>query len=78
MLDKLDARYNYFKEHSRRQRRQRPARAADAQRAPAPPRLSAAPLRDPSHNQHQPTVLYNAMIRPARPLCHPRGHLVSG
>jgi sialate O-acetylesterase len=67
MLDKFDARYNYFKEHPG---------ANDANAPPEPQMLNArlprpgsppAPLRDPSHNQHQPTVLYNAMIAPLVP-----------
>ena len=62
MVDKLDARYNYFKEHPG---------STDAGVPPEPMMLNArlpragaptAPLRDPSRNQHQPTVLYNAMI----------------
>jgi sialate O-acetylesterase len=67
MVDKLDARYNYFKEHPG---------ANDASAPPEPLMLNArlprpgappVPLRDPSHNQHQPTVLYNAMIHPLVP-----------
>jgi sialate O-acetylesterase len=67
MLDKFDARYNYFKDHPG---------ANDANAPPEPMMLNArlprpgappAPLRDPSHNQHQPTVLYNAMIAPLVP-----------
>jgi sialate O-acetylesterase len=67
MVDKLDARYNFFKEHPG---------GNDANAPPEPQMLNArlprpgappAPLRDPSHNQHQPTVLYNAMIAPLVP-----------
>jgi sialate O-acetylesterase len=67
MVEKLDARYNYFK--------QNPG-ANDANAPPEPMMLNArlprpgappAPLRDPSHNQHQPTVNFNAMINPLVP-----------
>ncbi len=67
MVDKLDARYNYFKEHPG---------ANDANAPPEPMMLNArlprpgappVPLRDPSHNQHQPTVNFNAMINPLVP-----------
>jgi sialate O-acetylesterase len=68
MVDKLDARYNYFKEH--------PAvsgvATTDADAPPSPQTLNArpgrpGPLRDPSQDQHQPTVLFNAMINPLVP-----------
>jgi sialate O-acetylesterase len=67
MLDKLDAREDYFKAHPG---------GNDAGAPPEPQMLNArlprpgtppVPLRDPSHNQHQPTVLYNAMINPIVP-----------
>jgi sialate O-acetylesterase len=63
MLDKLDARYSYFKDH--------PA-ANDADAPPAPLTINArpgrpGPLRDPAQDQHQPTVLFNAMIHPLLP-----------
>lgn len=67
MVDKLDARYNYFKEHPG---------ANDANAPPEPMMLNArlprpgtppAPVRDPSRNQHQPTVNFNAMINPLVP-----------
>lgn len=67
MVDKLDARYNYFRQHPG---------ATDANAPPEPMMLNArlprpgappAPLRDPSHNQHQPTVNFNAMIHPLVP-----------
>lgn len=66
MLDKLDARYNYFKDHPG-------GTDADAPPAPQtlnarPPRAGASfPLRDPAQDQHQPTVLFNAMIAPVIP-----------
>ncbi len=67
MVAKLDARYTYFTSHPG---------ATDANAPPEPMMLNArlprpgappVPLRDPSHNQHQPTVLYNAMINPLIP-----------
>jgi sialate O-acetylesterase len=64
MVDKLDAREDYFKAHPG-------ANAADAPPAPltinARPGGAAGPLRDPAHDQHQPTVLFNAMINPILP-----------
>jgi sialate O-acetylesterase len=68
MLDKFDARESYFKEH--------PAidgvGVSDADAPPAPQMLNArpgkpGPLRDPVQDQHQPTVLFNAMINPILP-----------
>jgi sialate O-acetylesterase len=66
MLDRLDARYSYFKDHPG---------SSDADAPPAPQTLNARqpragasiPLRDPSQDQHQPTVLFNAMIQPVIP-----------
>jgi sialate O-acetylesterase len=67
MVDKLDARYGYWKDHPG---------TNDAGAPPEPMMLNArlprpgAPslaLRDPSHNQHQPTVNFNAMINPLVP-----------
>jgi sialate O-acetylesterase len=67
MLDKLDAREAFFKQHPG---------ATDAGAPPEPltinarlPRPGAPPakLRDPAQNQHQPTVLFNAMIQPIIP-----------
>lgn len=63
MVDKLDAREAYFKEH---------AGATDEGAPPAPLTINArpgrlGPLRDPAHDQHQPTVLFNAMIHPILP-----------
>jgi sialate O-acetylesterase len=63
MLDKFDARESYFKAHPD---------ANDADAPPAPQTLNArpgkpGPLRDPSQDQHQPTVLFNAMIEPLLP-----------
>jgi sialate O-acetylesterase len=64
MVDKLDAREDYFKAHPG-------ATAAEAPPAPltinARPGGAAGPLRDPAHDQHQPTVLFNAMINPILP-----------
>jgi sialate O-acetylesterase len=64
MLDKLDAREIFFKAH--------PNAASDADAPPSPLTINArpgrpGPLRDPAHDQHQPTVLYNAMINPIVP-----------
>jgi len=63
MLDKLDARYTYFKDHPG---------ANDADAPPSPLTINArpgrpGPLRDPAQDQHQPTVLFNAMIHPLLP-----------
>jgi sialate O-acetylesterase len=67
MVKQLDARYDFFKQHPG---------GTDAGAPPEPmmlnarlprPGAPALPLRDPSHNQHQPTVLYNAMINPILP-----------
>lgn len=63
MVDKLDAREDYFKAH--------PA-VTDAGAPPAPATINSrpgrpGPLRDPAHDQHQPTVLFNAMINPIVP-----------
>jgi sialate O-acetylesterase len=63
MLDKFDARESYFKEHPG---------ATDEGAPGAPQTLNArpgkpGPLRDPSQDQHQPTVLFNAMINPILP-----------
>jgi len=64
MLDKFDARENYFKAHPG---------ATDAGAPPAPLTINArpsapGPMRDPSRDQHQPTVLFNGMINPIIPL----------
>ena len=63
MVDKLDAREEYFKAHPN---------ASDADAPGAPMTINArpgrsGPLRDPAHDQHQPTVLFNAMIEPILP-----------
>jgi sialate O-acetylesterase len=63
LLEKFDARYNYFKAH--------PDATSD-QAPPAPETLNArlgkpGPLRDPVQDQHQPTVLFNGLIHPAIP-----------
>ena len=64
MLDKLDAIEKFYKEHPG-------ALASDA--PPAPQTINARPgnpkavLRDPSQDQHEPTVLFNGMIHPVIP-----------
>ena len=63
MLDKFDARENYFKAHPG---------ASDADAPPAPQTINSRPgrpgaLRDPVHDQHQPAVLFNGMINPIVP-----------
>jgi sialate O-acetylesterase len=67
MVTQLDARYDFFKQHPG---------GTDAGAPPEPMMLNArlpaagAPARrlaDPEHNQHQPTVLFNAMINPILP-----------
>jgi len=67
LLDKFDARESFFRDHST---------ANDADAPPAPQTLNArpgrpgaapSPLRDPAQDQHQPTVLFNAMIAPVIP-----------
>jgi sialate O-acetylesterase len=63
MLDKFDAREAYFKAHPG---------ATDAGAPPAPQTINArpsapGPMRDPSRDQHQPTVLFNGMINPIIP-----------
>jgi sialate O-acetylesterase len=63
MLDKLDGRESFFKEHPG---------ASDAGAPPAPLTINArvsapGPIRDPARDQHQPTLLYNAMINPIVP-----------
>jgi sialate O-acetylesterase len=68
MLDKLDAREDYFKAHSTATG----GPASDADAPPSPLTINAraprpGPMRDPAHDQHQPTVLYNAMINPILP-----------
>jgi sialate O-acetylesterase len=68
MLDKLDAREDYFKAHSTATG----GPASDADAPPSPLTINAraprpGPMRDPAHDQHQPTVLYNTMINPIIP-----------
>jgi len=67
LLDKFDARENYYKEHSE---------GTDADAPPAPETLNARPakpgskpakMRDPVQDQHQPTVMFNGMIQPVIP-----------
>ncbi len=70
MLDKFDAREDYFKAH--------PTGSNDAEAPPAPQTLNAragaprpgappTPVRDPAQDQHQPTVLWNGQIAPLVP-----------
>jgi sialate O-acetylesterase len=64
LLDKFDARESFFKAN--------PGAMDDAKAPLAPQTLNARPgrpgvLRDPVQDQHQPTVLYNAMINPIIP-----------
>ncbi|MGD0798825.1 MAG: sialate O-acetylesterase [Acidobacteriaceae bacterium] len=68
MLDKLDAREDYFKAHSTATG----GPASDADAPPSPLTINARAARpgamgDPAHDQHQPTVLYNTMINPILP-----------
>jgi sialate O-acetylesterase len=63
LLDKFDAREAFFKANPG---------ATDDKAPGAPQTLNArpgrpGPLRDPSQDQHQPTVLYNGMINPIVP-----------
>jgi sialate O-acetylesterase len=63
MLDRFDAREAFFKEHPG---------ASDADAPGAPQTINSrpgrpGPLRDPVQDQHQPTVLYNAMLKPVIP-----------
>ena len=63
-MEHFDAQVKFFKEHP----------DAPPEQAPAPPQtINARPgrgggrQRDPVHDQHNPTVLFNAMINPAIP-----------
>lgn len=63
MLDRFDTLESFYKSHPG-------AMAADA--PPGPQTINArpgkpAPLRDPVEDQHQPTVLFNGMLRPVIP-----------
>jgi sialate O-acetylesterase len=64
MLDRLDAQETFYKANPK---------ATTDQAPPGPQTLNArppakpGPLRDPAHDQHEPTVLYNAMINPVIP-----------
>jgi len=63
MLDKFDARYDYFKAHPG---------ANDTDAPPAPATINSrpgrpGPLRDPVQDQHQPIILFNGMINPLIP-----------
>lgn len=68
LLDKFDARVNYFREHPD---------GSEADAPGAPQTLNARPakevpgkvrkMRDPVQDQHQPTVLFNGMIQPVLP-----------
>ncbi len=64
MVEKLDSLETYFKEHP----------GATSGSAPTPPLTinarpgnPTAPLRDPSQDQHQATVLFNGMVNPVIP-----------
>ena len=68
LLDKFDARENYYKQH--------PGALDDAEAPPAPESLNARPakagakprkMRDPVQDQHQPTVMFNGMLEPVVP-----------
>jgi sialate O-acetylesterase len=67
MLDKLDARYDFFKAHAGGTDAGAPPEPMTINARPPRPGAPPAPLRDPSRNQHQPTVLFNAMINPLVP-----------
>jgi sialate O-acetylesterase len=67
MLDKLDARYDFFKTHPGGTDAGAPPEPMTINARPPRPGAPPAPLRDPSRNQHQPTVLFNAMIHPLVP-----------
>jgi sialate O-acetylesterase len=70
MLDKFDARENYFKANPTGSDADAPPAPQTLNaRPPGPPRPGAAPtpVRDPVQDQHQPTVLFNAMIAPVIP-----------
>jgi sialate O-acetylesterase len=63
MLDKFDARYDYFKAHPGTSDAGAPAAPATINSRPGRP----GPLRDPVQDQHQPTILFNGMINPLIP-----------
>jgi sialate O-acetylesterase len=67
MLDRLDARYTYFKDHPGANDANAPAEPMMLNARLPRPGAAPQPLRDPAHNQHQPTVLFNAMINPLIP-----------
>ena len=67
MVDKLDAREDYFKAHPTANDAGAPPEPQMLNARPPRPGAAPAPLRDPAHNQHQPTVLFNAMINPLIP-----------
>lgn len=67
LLDKFDARENFYKEHPD---------GSDADAPPGPESLNARPakagakprkMRDPVQDQHQPTVMFNGMLAPVVP-----------
>jgi sialate O-acetylesterase len=64
LLDRFDAREAYFKDHPG-------ATAADAPPGPqtlnARPTAANRPLFDPADDQHEPTVMFNGMMRPVIP-----------
>jgi sialate O-acetylesterase len=64
MLELFDKRVAFFRAH--------PEGVSDAEAPAGPQTLNArpskpGPMRDPTRDQHQPTVLYNAMIHPIVP-----------
>jgi sialate O-acetylesterase len=67
MLDKLDARENYFNAHPGATDADAPPEPLTINARPTRAGALATPLHDPAHNQHQPTVLFNAMIHPIIP-----------
>jgi sialate O-acetylesterase len=67
MLDKFDARYKYFTANPGATDANAPAGPLTINARPPQPGAAARPLRDPEHDQHQPTVLFNAMIHPIVP-----------
>ncbi len=63
MLDRFDAREEFFKTHPGAMDDQAPGAVQTLNARASKP----APLRDPVQDQHQPTVLFNAMIAPVIP-----------
>ena len=67
MLDQFDARYKYFTANPGATDANAPPEPLTINARPPQPGAAARLLRDPEHNQHQPTVLFNAMIHPIVP-----------